>query len=97
MPSSALVPSPLNQSLPGNADSAELAHFGGLADEWWNARGVFRTLHAINPLRLGWIAQHAPLQGRQVLDVGCGGGILAEAMAQEGAEVLGIDLAEESL
>ena len=80
-----------------NADARELAHFSDLADDWWNDQGAFRTLHAINPLRLGWVAQHAPLAGSKVLDVGCGGGILAEALAKTAAEVTGIDLAQASL
>ena len=68
-----------------------------MADQWWDEQGAFHTLHAINPLRLEWISRHAPLTGQRVLDVGCGGGILAESMAQTGADVLGIDLAEKSL
>jgi len=84
-------------SVTGNADSAELAHFGDLADQWWNEQGVFRTLHAINPLRLEWINRQAPLAGQRVLDVGCGGGILAESMAREGATVTGLDMGFEPL
>ena len=80
-----------------NSDPAELAKFDELAARWWDADGEFAPLHRINPLRLGWIEARAPLAGRRVVDVGCGGGILAEAMARRGAEVLGIDLAEASL
>ena len=80
-----------------NSDPAELAKFDELAARWWDERGEFAPLHRINPLRLGWIEARAPLAGRRVLDVGCGGGILAEAMAGRGADVLGIDLAEASL
>lgn len=80
-----------------NVDPAELAKFSELAHRWWDPESEFRPLHQINPLRLGWIASQAPLSGQQVLDVGCGGGILAEAMARQGAEVLGIDLASKSL
>lgn len=80
-----------------NVDPAELAKFSELAHHWWDPESEFRPLHQINPLRLDWIAKQAPLVGRQVLDVGCGGGILAEAMARQGAEVLGIDLATKSL
>ncbi len=80
-----------------NVDPAELAKFSELAHRWWDPESEFRPLHQINPLRLEWIARQAPLAGRQVLDVGCGGGILAEAMARQGAEVLGIDLATKSL
>ena len=80
-----------------NVDPAELAKFSELAHRWWDPESEFRPLHQINPLRLDWINQLAPLAGRQVLDVGCGGGILAEAMAHKGAQVLGIDLADKSL
>ena len=80
-----------------NADPAELEKFSKLAHRWWDPAGEFRPLHEINPLRLDWIAQHAALDGSTVLDVGCGGGILAEAMARRGARVTGIDLAEKAL
>ena len=80
-----------------NVDPAELAKFNELAHRWWDPEGEFRPLHEINPLRLQWIAERAPLQGRTALDVGCGGGILAEAMAQRGANVTGIDLGEKAL
>jgi len=80
-----------------NADPAELDKFSKLAHRWWDPAGEFRPLHEINPLRLDWIAQHAPLDGAAVLDVSCGGGILAEAMARRGAKVTGIDLSEKAL
>ena len=80
-----------------NADPAELAKFSDLAHRWWDLESEFRPLHQINPLRLGWIQSHAPLQGKRVLDIGCGGGILADAMARGGAQVLGIDLATKAL
>ncbi|ABM33838.1 bifunctional 3-demethylubiquinone 3-O-methyltransferase/2-octaprenyl-6-hydroxy phenol methylase [Paracidovorax citrulli] len=80
-----------------NVDPAELAKFSELAHRWWDLESEFRPLHEINPLRLGWIDGLAPLQGRRVLDVGCGGGILADAMARKGATVTGIDLATKSL
>ena len=80
-----------------NADPAELQKFSDLAHRWWDPQGEFRPLHAINPLRLEWIERHAPLGGKDVLDVGCGGGILAEAMARRGARVTGIDLADKAL
>ena len=80
-----------------NADPAELEKFNALAHRWWDPQGEFRPLHDINPLRLEWIAEHAPLEGARVLDVGCGGGLLAEAMARRGAKVTGIDLSEKAL
>jgi 2-polyprenyl-6-hydroxyphenyl methylase / 3-demethylubiquinone-9 3-methyltransferase len=80
-----------------NADPAELEKFSQLAHRWWDPDGEFRPLHEINPLRLDWIDRHAHLAGKSVLDVGCGGGILAEAMARRGAAVAGIDLSEKAL
>lgn len=80
-----------------NVDLAELAKFSDLAHRWWDPESEFRPLHQINPLRLEWINALAPLSGQRVLDVGCGGGILADAMARKGASVLGIDLAPKSL
>ena len=80
-----------------NADPQELAKFSELAHRWWDPESEFRPLHQINPLRLEWINGLAPLHGRQVLDVGCGGGILADSMARKGAQVLGIDLASKPL
>lgn len=80
-----------------NADPAELAKFSDLAHRWWDMDGEFRPLHQINPLRLEWINSLCLLKGQQVLDVGCGGGILADAMARSGAQVTGIDLATKAL
>jgi len=80
-----------------NADPSELNKFGDLAHRWWDPDGEFRPLHQINPLRLDWIAGLAELPGAQILDVGCGGGILAEAMARRGAQVVGIDLSAKPL
>ena len=80
-----------------NADPAELAKFSDLAHRWWDTESEFRPLHQINPLRLAWIDDIVPLAGKRVLDIGCGGGILADAMARKGAEVLGIDLAGKAL
>ncbi len=80
-----------------NADPAELAKFSDLAHRWWDPDSEFRPLHQINPLRLDWINSHVPLDGKRVLDVGCGGGILSDAMARRGAEVLGIDLSAKAL
>ena len=80
-----------------NFDPAELAKFSDLAHRWWDLESEFRPLHQINPIRLAWIESLAPLKGQRVLDVGCGGGILADAMARKGADVLGIDLATKAL
>ena len=80
-----------------NADPAELAKFSELAHRWWDPESEFRPLHQINPLRLEWIHGLCNLQGKRVLDVGCGGGILADSMARIGADVLGVDLAAKAL
>ncbi len=80
-----------------NVDPADVAKFQALAAKWWDKTSEFRPLHEINPLRLEWIDSLAPLAGKKVVDVGCGGGILAEAMAVKGAQVTGIDLADKSL
>jgi len=77
-----------------NIDDAEVAKFDALATRWWDPDGEFRTLHEINPLRLDWIRRYVELDGATVADVGCGGGILAEAMAGCGATVTGVDMAE---
>ena len=80
-----------------NVDPAELAKFSDLAHRWWDVNSEFRPLHQINPLRLDWINGLASIKGKQVLDIGCGGGILSDAMARAGATVTGIDLAGKSL
>lgn len=80
-----------------NVDQAEIARFEALAARWWDRDGDFRPLHDINPLRAGWITERAPVEGRHVLDVGCGGGILAESLAAKGAKVTGIDMGEAPL
>ncbi|MDZ7862110.1 bifunctional 2-polyprenyl-6-hydroxyphenol methylase/3-demethylubiquinol 3-O-methyltransferase UbiG [Acidovorax sp.] len=82
---------------PLNADPAELAKFSALAHRWWDPDSEFRPLHQINPLRLDWIHALSGLGGKRVLDVGCGGGILADSMARKGADVTGIDLATKAL
>ena len=80
-----------------NADPLELQKFSDLAHRWWDPSSEFRPLHEINPLRLEWINGRVPLAGKTVLDIGCGGGILAESMARKGANVTGIDLSEKAL
>lgn len=80
-----------------NVDAAEIAKFDALANRWWDPEGDFRPLHEINPLRLDWIRQQVELESCIAADIGCGGGILAEAMAQAGADVTGIDMAEAPL
>lgn len=80
-----------------NVDPAELEKFAALAHRWWDKNSEFKPLHAINPLRLGFIDGKVGLQGKRVLDVGCGGGILSESMAEKGAHVMGIDLGEKAL
>lgn len=84
----------MTERLTVNVDDAEVAKFNALASRWWDPDGDFRPLHEINPLRLGWIRGHVDLDGKHVLDIGCGGGILTEAMADAGAVVTGIDMAE---
>jgi len=82
----------------GNADPAELAKFSALAHRWWDPQSEFKPLHDINPLRLGWVERIAGgLAGKRVADVGCGGGIFAEALAGLGARVTGIDLSEKAI
>jgi 2-polyprenyl-6-hydroxyphenyl methylase/3-demethylubiquinone-9 3-methyltransferase len=80
-----------------NADPLELQKFSDLAHRWWDPNSEFRPLHEINPLRLEWMNANLPLAGKTVLDIGCGGGILAESMAVKGAHVTGIDLSEKAL
>ena len=80
-----------------NFDPAELAKFSDLAHRWWDLESEFRPLHQINPIRLAWIEGLIPLEGQRILDIGCGGGILADAMARKGGNVLGIDLSTKAL
>ena len=82
---------------PNNSDPQELAKFNELAHRWWDPNSEFKALHDINPLRLNWIDQAIVLKGKRVLDVGCGGGLLSEGMAERGATVTGIDLGDKAL
>ena len=87
----------MNTTATDNVDLAELAKFNSLASRWWDTEGEFGALHEINPLRLDWIRQYAKLAGSKALDIGCGGGILAESMSACNATVTGIDMAEAPL
>lgn len=80
-----------------NVDPAEIAKFEALASRWWDRNSEFKPLHDINPLRANYIDRHSPVAGQRLVDVGCGGGILAEAMALRGADVTGIDMGEAPL
>lgn len=80
-----------------NKDQAEIDKFSDLASRWWDKTSEFKPLHAINPLRLNWIKKHVDLNGKIVVDIGCGGGILAESLAQSGANTTGIDLSDKAL
>ena len=80
-----------------NADPNELEKFSQLAHRWWDPNSEFKPLHQINPLRAAWIEERTPIKGLRVLDVGCGGGILTETLAQRGAQVTGIDLSDKAL
>ena len=80
-----------------SVDHAEIAKFEALAHRWWDRESEFKPLHEINPLRVNWIDEHISLAGKKVIDIGCGGGILSEAMAQRGAQVTGIDMGEAPL
>ena len=80
-----------------NVDQSEIAKFSALAHRWWDPNSEFKPLHAINPLRLSWLKSFVNIEGKNVLDVGCGGGILTESMAQSGANTTGIDLSEKAL
>ena len=86
-----------NKQTHTNVDVAEIAKFEAMAPIWWDKKGDFKALHDINVLRLKYIQKHIPLSGKRVLDAGCGGGILSEAMASSGAVVTGIDAGEAPL
>lgn len=88
---------PASDELAKNVDRDEIAKFEELAERWWNPDSEFRPLHEINPLRTNYIDEHSPLNGKSVIDVGCGGGLLCEAMAELGAKVTGIDMGEAPL
>lgn len=87
----------MSESVSSSVDPGEIARFDGMAERWWDKDGECKPLHDINPLRLEYLEQRAGLAGQRVIDVGCGGGILSEAMAYRGAEVTGIDLGEAAL
>ncbi len=91
------VPPQSSSAASTNVDAAEIKKFAELANRWWDPESEFRPLHQINPLRLDFIEKHTPLKGKRVLDVGCGGGILSEAMAVQGAVVTGIDMGDAPL
>src|SRR5690606_32195208 len=88
---------PKNEQTMSNLDTAEIAKFEALASRWWDRNSEFKPLHDINPLRANYIDQRSPVAGKKLLDVGCGGGILSEAMAQRGARVTGIDMGQAPL
>jgi 2-polyprenyl-6-hydroxyphenyl methylase/3-demethylubiquinone-9 3-methyltransferase len=87
----------MNEAFQPNANPAEVAHFNAMANRWWDPDGEMRLLHRMNPVRTAYIASRTGLAGRRCLDIGCGAGLLTEALAHAGAEVTGIDLAEDSL
>ena len=87
----------MSQNATLNVDIAEIEKFSGHAAQWWDEQGPLKTLHQINPTRVQWINKYANLSGAQILDVGCGGGILSEALAREGANVTALDLADDSI
>jgi 2-polyprenyl-6-hydroxyphenyl methylase/3-demethylubiquinone-9 3-methyltransferase len=87
----------MSETTEHNVDAAEVSKFDGMAARWWDTEGEFRPLHDLNPVRLRFVQQHAGITGKNVLDVGCGGGILSESMARAGAKVTGIDAAQKAL
>jgi 2-polyprenyl-6-hydroxyphenyl methylase/3-demethylubiquinone-9 3-methyltransferase len=89
--------SPILETSKVNVDASEIQKFSELAHRWWDPSSEFKPLHEINPLRLEWINSIAPLNGKRVIDIGCGGGILTESMARKNADATGIDLSEKAL
>lgn len=87
----------LEETMTSNADQNELNNFNRLSNTWWDLEGEFGALHKINPFRLEFIEKHHPISGQNIVDIGCGGGILSESLAKEGADVTGIDLAKDVL
>ena len=94
---SAASTAPIDSDSASNVDSQEIAKFEALAHRWWDKTSEFRPLHEINPLRANFIDRHSPVAERKVIDIGCGGGILSEALAQRGATVTGIDMGDAPL
>jgi 2-polyprenyl-6-hydroxyphenyl methylase/3-demethylubiquinone-9 3-methyltransferase len=97
MTAEATTQDPAPAGINANVDQAELAKFGALAARWWDPNSEFKPLHQINPLRLNHIDERVGIKGKRIVDIGCGGGILAESMAVRGADVTGIDLSEKPL
>jgi 2-polyprenyl-6-hydroxyphenyl methylase/3-demethylubiquinone-9 3-methyltransferase len=91
------MPNMTDNQITSNVDPSEIEKFSQLAHRWWDKESEFKPLHAINPLRLDWIKSHTSIEGRLIVDIGCGGGILSESLAHNGAQVTGIDLAQKSL
>jgi 2-polyprenyl-6-hydroxyphenyl methylase/3-demethylubiquinone-9 3-methyltransferase len=87
----------MNNSAPSNFDPTEIKKFDTMATKWWDKKGPCRPLHELNPIRLEYIQHYVPLTGQNILDVGCGGGILSESLAKQGAHVTGIDLSPQVL
>lgn len=92
-----LIQGEINMSNTVNVMPAEIEKFSQHAQQWWDAQGPLKTLHQVNPVRLAWVMQHANLMGATVIDVGCGGGILSEALARQGGQVVGLDMAVDSI
>jgi 2-polyprenyl-6-hydroxyphenyl methylase/3-demethylubiquinone-9 3-methyltransferase len=87
----------MNTEKKTNVDESEIQKFDNIAKEWWDPNGPMKPLHQLNPLRLDFILQHQPLQDKKIIDIGCGGGILTEALAKKGADAIGLDLSPMAL